>query len=87
MADKCKAFTVTIKGDPAKVFEEVKKAAKGQMEIKGDATKGSIQVKKVDVKGTYAVKGQKITFNMIDNTMWVDCDGIKKRVEEYFKGK
>ncbi|MFT7058057.1 MAG: hypothetical protein ACJASV_000557 [Pseudorhodobacter sp.] len=85
--DKCAAINITLKGSPKTVLEEVKKAAKSDAEITGDENSGKIKVKKVDVTGTYSVKGQKLTINMVDNTMWVDCKTINEKLSAYFKGK
>lgn len=84
---KCKPMVFDLKGEPQKVLEAVKKAAKGIMTIKGDATKGTMQHNKHKVKGTYAVKGKKITIVMAEDEWFDQCPGINKKVTDWFKGK
>jgi len=93
MADKCPAFNLTIKGDPAEVLEKVKKAKldKGlKLEITGDASAGKIKITKsilgTLVYGDYSVKDKKITFNLVDDTSLADCGTIEKAVSDAFKG-
>jgi hypothetical protein len=93
MADKCPAFSVTIKGDAADVLEKVKKAKldKGlKLEINGDASKGTLKINKsilgTLVYGDYSVKDKKITFNLVDDTSLADCSTIEESVKGAFKG-
>ena len=92
MADKCPAFNVTIKGDPAEVFEKAKKVKLDgglKLEITGDATKGSLKIKNflgTLVYGDYTAKDKKITFNMVDDTALADCKTIEAKITGAFKG-
>ena len=93
MADKCPAFSVTIKGEPATVLEEAKKAKLPsglKLEINGDASKGSLKINKsmlgTLVYGDYVVKDKKITFNLVDDTALADCKTIEQSVKDAFKG-
>ncbi|MEM7754830.1 MAG: hypothetical protein AAF297_04240 [Planctomycetota bacterium] len=87
MATTCKPFSVTIKGDPAEVFEQVKKEGKGKVEIKGDAKKGTLKVVKHKVTGKYKVSGKKITFEMVEDEWYLKCGTVETEVAKYFKGK
>ena len=85
---KCPTFEVTVKGDVAKIVEDVKKeAAKKDIEVKGDAKAGTLRHKTVDIRGTYAVSGQKIRFDITEDTWMADCAKIKNGITEWFKGK
>lgn len=85
---KCKEIKITIKGNPKKVLDDVKKlAAKNDIVITGNEVKGSMKHKKVDVKGTYTVKGQEVTIKMEENSWIVSCDQVNKGVKDFFKGK
>lgn len=88
MADKCPAVSITLKGEPAKVLEEVKKiGAKGGVEISGDAAKGTIKHKTISVSGTYTISGQKLTIAMVDDTFLIDCKKLNEKILEFFDGK
>ncbi|MEL7471862.1 MAG: hypothetical protein AAGK04_00975 [Planctomycetota bacterium] len=87
MATTCKPFSVTIKGEPAAVLEEIKKAGKGKIEIKGNEKKGSIKVVKHKVTGTYKVTGQKITFELVEDEWYLSCSRVEDEIAKYFKGK
>ncbi len=85
---KCKEIKITIKGNPKKVLDDVKKlAAKNDIVITGNEVKGSMKHKKVDVKGNYTVKGQEVTIKMEENSWIVSCDQVNKGVKDFFKGK
>lgn len=90
MADKCPAMKVTVKGEPKKVFEQVKKvASKNGVVITGDATKGKMSYEKFlagKVYGTYTVKGQDVHIQMYDDIKLADCKKINKMVGDFFKG-
>jgi hypothetical protein len=91
-AEKCPAFSVTIKGDPNEVFEKAKKTKLSgglKLEITGDATKGELKLKNflgILVYGDYVVKDKKVTFNMVDDTSLADCKTIQEKVTDAFKG-
>lgn len=88
MADKCPAVSVTLKGEPAAVLEEVKKlGAKNNVDISGDATKGTIKHRKIGVSGTYTVSGKKLTIAMVDDTFLIDCTKLNSMILEWFDGK
>ena len=85
---KCKTVTVTVKGDVAKVLNQVKKEAKGNdIEISGNEKSGTLRHKSVDVKGTYTVNGNKIDISMMEDSMWVSCERIENGIRDWFKGK
>ena len=85
---KCKELSITIKGAPKKVLDEVKRlAAKNDIIISGNEVKGTMKHKKVDVTGTYSVKGQVVTIKMTENSWVVSCEQVNKGVKEFFKGK
>lgn len=88
VADKCPSVDVTLKGEPAKVLDEVKKlGAKNGVDIVGDASKGTIKHKTIAVSGTYTVSGQKVTIAMVDDTWLIDCKKLNAMVADFFKGK
>ena len=62
---KCGTVSVTIKGDVAKVLDDVKKLAAGNdMDVKGDLKSGTIQHRKVDVRGTYTITDKTVKITM-----------------------
>lgn len=88
MAEKCPSVSVTLKGEPATVLDEVKKlGAKNNVIISGDATKGTIKHKSIGVSGTYSISGKKVTIAMVDDTFLIDCRKLNEMVLAFFDGK
>jgi len=86
--EKCKAITITLKGEPKAVLDLVKKeAAKNDVIITGDEKKGEMKHKSKDVKGTYSVAGKKLTIKMEEGIWYASCDQVNAEVQKWFKGK
>lgn len=84
----CKPMTITLKGEPKKVIEEIKKAAaKSGTVFTGDEKSGKMVHKAKSVRGVYKITGKKITIAMQEDNFWVDCEYVNKLVKEWFKGK
>jgi len=80
------SFSVTFKGDIAKVLDSVKKETKKDgVEFNGDENKGTFHVKKPDIKGSYTVSKQKINFNIADHPWYASCSAIEDKVNDFFK--
>ena len=82
------SFIVTFKGKIDELLDKVVAAArKDGVEFKGDGTGGSFHVRKPDIRGTYTVKGQKVSFFIADHPWYASCGAIEDKVNEFFSGK
>jgi hypothetical protein len=84
---KCASFTVEVKGKVKEVLDEAAKKAKSKdVIIDGDEKKGTVTHSDI-IRGSYSVKDQKISFDIEEDSIFIDCDLVKKTVSDYFKGK
>lgn len=90
---KCSSFSVDVKGDIKEVLEKTtKEAARNGVIIKGNDKKGTVTHSDV-IDGSYTVKTDEktkvstITFDLSENSIFVDCKDVKEKVTDYFKGK
>ncbi len=80
-------FSVSFKGKIDQILDKVKeKAKKDDVEFKGDTDGGTFHVRKPDIRGSYAVKGQKVNFSIADHPWYASCDAIESKVNDFFRG-
>ncbi len=85
MPETCK-FDVSFKGSIQDVLARAAKAAKkDKAEFKGDETSGTFAVPDYKIKGTYQVKGQKISFELSHPGGWIEEEVIESRVRSFIE--
>ncbi len=91
----CPAFDVTV-SDVKKALDKVKKAISGKGSLSGDETggdftfsdDGGFMIGKYTIKGSYVVKGTKITITnniTAESPKLVTCDRVADKMKEWLK--